>query len=248
MPAQAHVVALAGGHLPAGLVVAGSLLMAVATVLGALLALRGPGRQEAWLGAAAGVLLVIAGLHLLPDAWSAARAARIWPLAVPAAAVGSFAMAGLVARRGCACESGRHDVGGVGSAGALAVHRFLEGTALALTGSLTVAVALAVHAMAEGLAAGALLGSRYRRRVAGLLAAMCLSPVAGAATASAWRLPLPTEPVFLALAAGVLAQAARISLDAAIPRAPAGRRPAPRIAAAVLVAAVVTALAVRVAG
>ena len=75
MPLQAHVVALAGGHLPAGLILAGSLLMAVATVLGALLALRRPGRHEAWLGAAAGALLVIAGLHLLPDAWSAARAA-----------------------------------------------------------------------------------------------------------------------------------------------------------------------------
>jgi zinc transporter ZupT len=248
MPAQAHVVALAGGHLPAGLVVAGSLLMAVATVLGVLLALRGPGRQESWLGAATGALLVIAGLHLLPDAWSAARAARIWPLAVPAAALGSFAMAGLVARRGCSCGSGRHDAGGAGSAGALAVHRFLEGTALALTGSLTVAVALAVHAMGEGLAVGALLGSRSRRRVTGWLAAMCLSPVAGAATASAWWLPPAAEPVLLALAAGVLAQAARISLDAAIPRAPAGRRPASRTAAAVLAAAAVTALAVRVAG
>ena len=38
MPVQAHVVALAGGRLPAGLILAGSLLMAVATVLGALLA------------------------------------------------------------------------------------------------------------------------------------------------------------------------------------------------------------------
>ena len=53
MPVQAHVVALAGGHLPAGLILAGSLLMAVATVLGALLVLRRPGRHEAWLSAAA---------------------------------------------------------------------------------------------------------------------------------------------------------------------------------------------------
>ena len=52
MPVQAHVVVLAGGHLPAGPILAGSLLMAVATVLGAWLALRRPGRQEAWLGAA----------------------------------------------------------------------------------------------------------------------------------------------------------------------------------------------------
>jgi hypothetical protein len=54
--------------------------------------------------------------------------------------------------------------------------------------------------------------------------------------------------VLLALAAGVLAQAARISLGAAMPRAAAGRRMATRTAAALLAAAAVTAMAVRVAG
>ena len=63
MLAQAHVAALAGGRLPAGLVVAGSVLMAPATVAGAWLALRRPGRHGAWLGAASGALLVIALLH-----------------------------------------------------------------------------------------------------------------------------------------------------------------------------------------
>jgi ZIP family zinc transporter len=102
-------------------------------------------------------LLVIAGLHLLPDAWSAARAARIWAPAVPAAALGSFALSGLVARKGCACGSGRHHACGAGAAAALAVHRFLEGSALALAASVIVAAALALHALAEGLAVGALL-------------------------------------------------------------------------------------------
>jgi hypothetical protein len=60
--------------------------------------------------------------------------------------------------------------------------------------------------------------------------------------------PPAAEPVLLALAAGVLAQAARISLNVAIPGAPAGRRPAPRTAGTVLAAAAVTALALRVAG
>jgi hypothetical protein len=83
MPAQAHVAAFADVHLPAGLVIAGSLVMAAATVLGAWLALRRPGRSDVQLGAAAGALLMIAGLHLLPDAWSAARADRLWPLAPP---------------------------------------------------------------------------------------------------------------------------------------------------------------------
>ncbi len=80
MLAQAHVAALAGRHLSAGLVVAGSVLMAAATVAGAWLALRRPGRHGAWLGAASGALLVIALLHLLPDAWSAARAADDVPI------------------------------------------------------------------------------------------------------------------------------------------------------------------------
>ncbi len=50
---------------------------------------------------------------------------------------------------------------------------------------------------------------------------MCLSPVAGAAAISARQLSAPAGPVLLALAAGVLGQAARISLDAAF-RTPAG--------------------------
>jgi zinc transporter ZupT len=248
MPADTRVAALSGGHMTAGLVVTGSLVMAVATVLGAWLALRRPGHHEAWLGAAAGALLVIAGLHLLPDAWSAARAARLWPLAVPAAALASFALAGLVARRGCQCASGRDHIGGVVSVAALAGHRFLEGTTLALTASLTVMAGLAVHAIAEGLAVGALLGGQSRRRVAGWLAVLCVGPLAGAVAASASAIPAAAGPVLMmAFAAGVLAQAARVSLRAAC-RGPAGRRLAPGAAGAFLAAAAVTAMAVRVAG
>src|SRR5258706_2865696 len=73
------VASLAEGHLPGRMVIVGTLLIAAATVLGAWLARRGPGRHEAWLGAAGGALLVIAGLHLLPDAWSPAPAARAQP-------------------------------------------------------------------------------------------------------------------------------------------------------------------------
>jgi len=127
------------------------------------------------------------------------------------------------------------------------VHRFLEGSALALTASVTITMALAVHALAEGVAVGSLLAGQSRRRVGGWLAALCLSPVAGAAAISAYRLPSAAGPVLLALAAGVLAQAARISLRAAS-RTPAGRRLAPGAAAALLAAAAVTAVAVRAAG
>ena len=93
--------------------------------------------------------------------------ARIWPGLVPMAAVAGFAAAGLAARAGCGCQEHKEQASGAGTAAALAIHRFLEGAAIALAGSAAVALALAAHAFGEGLATGALLGSRPRRRVTG---------------------------------------------------------------------------------
>jgi hypothetical protein len=167
---------------------------------------------------------------------------------VPAAAAASFALAGLAAQSGCACQAEREAVGGAGTAGALAAHRLLEGAALALASSLTVAVALIVHALAEGLAAGTLLSSAPRRRAAWWLAAMCASPIAGAAVAEIRPVPAGAEPLLLAVAAGVLGQAARVSLAAAFRHVRLVRIAVTRPAAAALIAAAVTALAVRGAG
>jgi zinc transporter ZupT len=240
-----------GSHLPSmpsGQVAAGVAMVAVATVAGALLARRHRRQQEMWLGAAAGALLVIAGVHLLPDAVSAARSTRIWLWLVPAAAVASFAVAALAARAGCACDEDREHASGAGTAAALAVHRFLEGSAIALTGSIAVAVALAVHALGEGLAAGALLRAQSPRRVAAWLAAMCVSPAIGAVAASAYRFPPAVEPILLAVAAGVLAQAARVSLRSAFHHLRPAQAVLSRPAAAAVLAAAVTLLAVRAIG
>ncbi len=79
----------APGVLP-GLMLAGAGLVAAATVAGAWLACRRPGHREIWFAAAAGALLIIAGVHLLPDAWSSARTARMWPGLVPMASIGAF--------------------------------------------------------------------------------------------------------------------------------------------------------------
>ena len=230
------------GPVLAGPVLAGTGLMAAATVAGAWLARRGRGSREIWFAAAAGALLIIAGLHLLPDAWSAARSARVWPGLVPVTAVAAFTAAHLASRLGCACQEHEQQASGVGAAAALALHRFLEGAAIALAGSVAVAVALAAHAFGEGLAAGALL----RRRVAAGLAVMCVSPVRGAAAAGVF--PAAAEPVLVAGAAGILAQATWISLRAAF----RGRRPVrlllSRPAAATSAAAILTALAVHAAG
>jgi len=230
------------------LVVAGALLIGLATVAGAWLARRHAARREVCFGAAAGVLLVIAGLHLLPDAWSAAPQTAIPAWSVPAAAIAAFAVTGFALRRGCACRAEREAAGGAGTAGALAAHRLLEGAAVVLAGSVMVTAALAVHALAEGLAAGTLLASAPRRERVRWLAIMCASPAAGAALAVAWPFPETVRPVLLAVAAGVLGQAARVSLSAAFQRARPARLALASPAAAALVAAAGTALAVHLAG
>jgi zinc transporter ZupT len=229
------------------LVAAGVGVVAAASVTGAWLARWRPGAQQVWFGAAAGALLVIAGVHLLPDAWSDAGDAHLPLWVVPAAAAGSFVVSGLTARHGCTCRADEEHLGGAGAAGALAAHRFFEGTALALTGAISVAVALAVHALGEGLAVGALLAGRSRARLAGWLSLMCLAPAAGAAAADAYRLPAAAGPVVVAVAAGILVQAARISLRAAFDQI----RPHAllwRPAAALAAAAAITALAVHATG
>jgi zinc transporter ZupT len=227
-----------------GAVLGGAGLVAAATVAGAWLVRRRPGQRQTWFAAAAGLLLIIAGLHLLPDAWAGAQEAGIWLLLVPVAAGAAFVAAGLAARVGCACREHREQVAGTGMAVALAIHRFLEGAAIALTGSVAVALALAAHAFGEGLATGALLSGQPRRRVAGWLALMCVSPVFGAVVADAFPVPEVAEPVLVATAAGVLAQAALVSLRAAF----RGLRPSQllvsRPAAVTAAAAVVAILAV----
>jgi zinc transporter ZupT len=235
-------------HTPAmvsGLTLAGAGLIAAATLAGAWLARRRPGQREIWFAAAAGALLIIAGLHLLPDAWAGARTARIWPGLVPIAAAGAFTAAGLAARAGCGCQEHTEHASGAGTAAAVAIHRFLEGSAIALAGP-AVAVALAVHALGEGMATGALLGAQPRR-LAGALAAMSVSPLIGAAAAGAFGVPAAAEPVLLALAAGIIAQAARVSLRAAFHGLRTSRLLLSHTAATTL-AAIITALAVHTAG
>jgi zinc transporter ZupT len=166
---------------------------------------------------------------------------------VSVAAAAGFAAAGPATSAGCGCREHREQASGVGTA-ALAVHRFLEGAAIALAGSAAVALALATHAFGEGLATGALLGGQARRRVVGWLALMCLSPVVGAAATDTFAIPAAAEPVLLAVAAGVLAQAAQVSLRAAFRGLRPTRLLLSRTAAATTMAAIVTALAVHVAG
>jgi zinc transporter ZupT len=237
-------------HAPAllsGVTLGGVGLIAAVTVAGAAIAFRWHARRQIWFAAAAGALLIIAGLHLLPDAWAGASDARIWRLWVPVAALAGFTAAALAARAGCGCREHAERASGAGAAAALAVHRFLEGSAVALAGSPAIALALAVHAFGEGLATGALLGPQPRR-LAPWLAVMCASPVIGAVVAGAFSIPATVEPVLLALAAGVIGQAAWVSLRAGFRRPCFSLIPLAQTAAVIAVAAMITALAVRAIG
>jgi ZIP family zinc transporter len=161
---------------------------------------------------------------------------------VPCVAVASFAANAAISRVGCTCRADEEHAGGTGSAAALAVHRFLEGAALALSGAVA-AVALALHAVGEGLAVGALLSGRPRA-LATWLAVMCSAPAVGAVTADAVPAVQVAEPLLMAVATGVLAQAARVSFRAALLRRPAGRHLTTAPVAAAAVSASLTALAV----
>jgi len=218
-------------------------VMAVATLTGAWLARRRDAHRQAWFGAAAGALLAIALMHLLPDAWADTREAGLPAWLMLVVAVASFAVTLAVSRTGCACQADEEHANGAGSAAALALHRFLEGATLALIGPV-IAVALAVHALGEGMAVGALLRTQPRR-LAVWLAVMCAGPAIGGATADAIPVLDVAEPLLLAVAAGVLTQAARISLRAAFPSPTPGiTRITPLPAIALLTAASLTALAV----
>ncbi|MCC5481088.1 hypothetical protein [Streptomyces barringtoniae] len=90
-----------GWQLPATETLVAVILVAVATVVGAWLARRGSGRSAMLLAAASGILLIIAVLDLLPDAWEGAHGAGVPLWAVPVTALASYAAVGVVVRIGC---------------------------------------------------------------------------------------------------------------------------------------------------
>lgn len=230
-----------GWQLPSTETLVAVVLVAVATTAGVWLARRGSSRSELLLAAASGILLIIAVLDLLPDAWDEAEEAGVPQWAVPLAALASYRVTGAVAGIGCPCERGR--AGGIGSASGLALHRLLEGATLALAPLVAVMAALLVHAAGEGLALAALLGVHPKRRVAPWVGLACLSPVAGAFVTNALPVPDGLMPLLLALIGGVLAQAAWVALVLARQQRPADQRvPAVPAAAAMTLAAVLTAV------
>ncbi len=224
------------------MVLAGVALIAGATLAGAWLSARTRRLPSAALRITAALLLAVVLADLMPDILRDLPGSGLpwWGAAVTAAA--GFAMAGLVARFGCACApgppapespapQGRSSAGGPawppgpamagtgagwGAAAALAVHRALEGAAVTLSGSAAVIAVLVVHAAAEGFALAALLRAG-RRRLLPLLIVACLSPAAGALVLTSVPVPAGVSVLLTCVVAGVLARTALTAWRAARP-------------------------------
>ncbi|MET8249596.1 hypothetical protein ABZV31_37685 [Streptomyces sp. NPDC005202] len=126
---------------------------------------------------------------------------------------------------------------------ALAVHRAVEGMALA-SGSVAVLAALVVHAAAEGAALAVVVGGGRRCLVVWTLLASA-SPGIGVLAIDP---PTLLVPVLLALVAGVLAGAGWTALTAALRDGLSGRPNDPAVVAAVVAAGALTAVAVATSG
>ncbi|HEY2176477.1 MAG TPA: hypothetical protein VGH85_21925 [Mycobacteriales bacterium] len=184
----------------------GAGLIAAATIVGALMGRWSARYSAISLAAVAGLLLVVVFGDLIPDIADDLRGSGPgWWIAAALAGCASFAAAGVVLRRGCACGA---RAGGGAAALAIGVHRALEGSALAVTTSIPVIAALVLHAGSEGFAIAPLFGVEQRRRTATWLLVACVSPVVGAAVLGALHVPESATPILTALVAGVLARSA----------------------------------------
>jgi len=183
--------------------------VAAATLAGSALGRRAARHLAVAILFAAVSLLVVVAVDIVPDVARDISQSGI-PVWVPMlAATTTFVLSGFVARSGCACQT--RDMRGRSTGLAVAAHRALEGSVLALSGSASVLLALIYHAGTEGFALTALLNDPSRRH-GGLLVVACGSPVLGAIAVHFVALPEAAPPILSALVAGILL---RSSLSAA---------------------------------
>ncbi|HEX6931450.1 MAG TPA: hypothetical protein VF162_04865 [Streptosporangiaceae bacterium] len=214
---------------------AGTALIAAATLAGAWLGRRFARLRAMSLTCAGVVLVAVVAADLAPDAWTDLRETGLpWWIAAAGLAAGLAGTDALV-RRGCACgpawpatgpgpNAATGPAGGRATAVALGVHRALEGAALAVAGSAAVIAALVAHAASEGFALTTLLAGERRGRAAALLAITCLSPVAGVGSLAWVHLPERAAPVLTSVVAGVLLRAAIAAWHSRIANASVGSR------------------------
>lgn len=209
--------------------------MAAATAAGAILANRRSRHAALILMIASGMMLTTAVVDLLPEAWheSAAAGLPVWLVLVTAAA--AYLVMAFFTRNGCGCDmetaaqaAGAHTPGrhrrlketagalsvGLGAAAALATHRVVEGTALALAFSVPVALTLLVGSASDGLALAATL-RETKQRLTPWLSVACVSPAIGVLVTTVRPLPEAVLPIALSLVAGVILRIAVVGLKLA---------------------------------
>lgn len=194
-------------------------VVAVATLGGATLSGALRHRQRLAMQLAATALFAVVALDLAPDIAREIAETGAARRLVAVACVATFAVAALATRWLCACGTHPRTTTGL----AIALHRTVEGAAMALVGSAGVVVALVMHAGGEGFALRTL-GTHRTGRIRALLILACVSPAAGAAALGNVTLPPAASPMLTAVIAGALvAGAVRMSIAARQLRRRCGR-------------------------
>ncbi|MFE0251276.1 hypothetical protein [Streptomyces sp. NPDC059010] len=222
-----------------------AVLMAAATLAGALIARRSVAQSSYLLAAASGMMLATALVDLLPEAWEGGSEAGVSLWFLAAVAVAGYLVMFAITRDGCGCAAdsaakavgvGLHTRGlhrrvrkaagalsaGLGTAVALSSHRIIEGTTLALAFSLPVVATLAIASASDGLALATML-RETGQNLTPWLAVTCVGPAVGVLITTVRPLPAVVLPVVLALVAGVILRIAAIGLQLVVQRRQKGR-------------------------
>lgn len=188
----------------------------LATLAGGVLALRFRSSLPYFFSFAAGSLIAVAFLELLPDAIDGASSADLSTRYVMMTIVGAFIFYHLLERFFPTHQHGEgknrghgHIMGPIG-AGSLVVHSFLDGAAIGVafqvSPALGVLVALAIitHDFTDGVNTVVLMlkNRHHWKRAAGFLAADALAPVLGVISASFVSIDPKILPLLLAFFVG----------------------------------------------
>lgn len=173
-----------------------ALITVLSTALGGLVALKARDRLHLVLGFAAGVMLGLVSFDLLPELFELSDATVGGVPAVMVAFAAGFLLLHFVERSVAmhGAHEGEYDTHhhdpniGLASAGALAVHSFLDGVGIGLafqvdeTVGFAVAIAVIAHDFADGLNTVTVMRTHGndRRRTLTMLAVDAIAPVLGA--------------------------------------------------------------------
>jgi ZIP family zinc transporter len=189
------------------------------TLSGGITALRWPGRLQALMALAGGVVLAAAFFDLLPDAIQQASKIDMSvsvPLGLALIGYLAFHLLDRFVHRHPAGGEGEQSATGLIGAGGFVVHSFFDGLAIGLgfqIGAgvgLIIAVAVIGHDFSDGLNTVSYMAAHHQpaRRTLGMLIADALTPLAGALTATLTPVPDSVFPLAIGLFSGLFIFAA----------------------------------------